>query len=407
MKILHTADWHLGDNFHGFDRVAEHEHFLRWLTDLISNEKPDALLVSGDIYDNANPSAQAEELLYSFLVSATMANPGMRIIITSGNHDSGRRLQAPSGLMRPLGAEVRGLVEKTDKGEADIDNLIIPVSAIGNPEEKALVLAVPYLRSGDYEQKDTMSNSIRSFFTSVAKRARKLYGKDLPIILMAHLYAAGAEVALNEHSERLVVGGEDCIDVDQLNVEAEYVALGHIHKAQQVGADDNMVFYAGSPVPMSFTEKDYTHGVNKIVLGASGGMIVEQVEYTPLRALQSIPKKGDAPLADILEQIKALPKASKVDPDCWPYVEIRLKDADANPAAQNEIMNALSERAARLCRLIRVVPEGKGKDKKRKMNSLDQLRNISPLDIALDAYLQATGNEMGDEEINRFKKCLE
>ena len=76
MKIIHTADWHLGDSFHGFDRTMEHEHFLHWLLDIISEEKPDALLLSGDVFDNANPSVQAEEMLYGFLAAATSAHPG-------------------------------------------------------------------------------------------------------------------------------------------------------------------------------------------------------------------------------------------------------------------------------------------------------------------------------------------
>ncbi len=405
MKIIHTADWHLGDNFHGFDRIAEHHHFLNWLQQLIADEQPDALLVAGDIFDNANPSAQAEEMLYNFLAQVTRNHPNLKVILTAGNHDSGRRLQAPAELLRNFGVEVRGVVQQDQKSLPILDDLIIPVCSANNPDDKAVILAVPYLRSGDYEPKGSLTQSVREFFGQLAKMARKEHGKEVPLVLMAHLYAAGSEIATNEHSERLVVGGEDCIDVKGLDHEVAYVALGHIHKAQQVGGDESMAFYAGSPVPMSFAEKNYTHSVNKVILGVSGGIMLDQIEYTPLRRLQSIPANGAAPLDQVLQQIKDLPKASKLDSDEWPYLEIQLKEDHPDATVQSQILGALQDKAARLCRIVRVNTTDKKTDKKRKMQSLDQLRNISPLDIAHDAYLQRTGKELSDQLMDRFKKA--
>ena len=402
MKILHTSDWHLGDNFHGFDRFSEHDDFLCWLKNLIVEERPDVLVVCGDVFDNANPSARAEEQLYGFLADATRLHPGMRIIITAGNHDSGRRLQAPARLLRNQGVEIRGVVEHDEDGAPIISDLIIPVFGVNNPDDKAVVLAVPYLRSTDLDVKKSHSAAVRDFFLNLTKQARKLYGRQIPLILMAHLYAVGAEVALNEHSERLVVGGEDCVDVDGLDNDVAYVALGHIHKSQQVGGDERMVFYSGSPIPMSFSEKNYHRGVNKLIIGKNGGIVFEQVEYVPMRRLVSLPEEGAASLTEVLEGIKQLPSKQKEDADRWCYLEIKLKDTDANPASQNEILNALTTRAARLCRLIKVSTHKGEKERKRKMESLDQLRNISPLDIALDAYLQVMGEEMDDKLVERF-----
>ena len=407
MKIIHTADWHLGDNFHGYDRTAEHEHFLNWLINIIVSEQPDVLLLAGDIYDNANPSAQAEEMLCNFLAKATEVHRGLRIIITAGNHDSGRRLQAPSELMRRMGVEVRGVVDHDEQGRPLIDRLIIPVGSVGSHEVQGIVIAVPYLRTGDIEFKDTLSRSVREFMQSLVAKARKLYGSDLPLVLMAHLYAAGAEIAQSEHSERLVVGGEDCIDPRGIDAGADYVALGHIHKAQQVGGDDKMMFYAGSPIPMSFAERNYSHGVNKITFGANGGMVVDRIEYTPQRTLVSLPSRGAATLNEILAGIKALPKADKKDSSQWPYLEIRLKEDTPSATSQNEIVGALQDRAVRLCRLVREMPERKAENNRRKMQSLDQLRNISPLDIAHDAYLTATGREMSEELAKRFKQAAD
>ena len=93
MKILHTADWHLGNTFHAHSRLNEHKHFLRWLLGVLKERQPDALLITGDVFDSPNPSAAAEELLYDFLLRATLTVPGLQVVMTAGNHDSG------SGLM--------------------------------------------------------------------------------------------------------------------------------------------------------------------------------------------------------------------------------------------------------------------------------------------------------------------
>ncbi len=95
MKILATSDWHLGNLFHGNDRLPEHKHFLKWLLEQIAEQKPDALLIAGDIFDNGNPSAAAQTVYYEFLADATQLCPNMQVIITAGNHDSASRLEAP------------------------------------------------------------------------------------------------------------------------------------------------------------------------------------------------------------------------------------------------------------------------------------------------------------------------
>lgn len=298
--------------------------------------------------------------------------------------------------------EIRGVINHDEKGHPLANELMVPVRAINNPDEQAVVLAVPYIRPTDLEFGKTRSDSVRAFFGELVKTARKTYGKTMPLVLMAHLYATGSEVVTNDHSERLVVGGEDCVDVDGLDRDVSYVALGHIHKAQQVGGEDRMVFYAGSPIPMSFSEKHYHHGVNKIILGPNGGIVMEQIEYTPMRQLLSFPDKGAASLAEIMKLIKQLPSKNKEDADLWPYLEIQLQDSESGLTAQNEILNAMEDHAARLCKIVKAIPQATA-GRQTSTRTLEQLRNRLPIDIALDAYYQATGQEMDDELIERFK----
>ena len=141
MKILATSDWHLGNLFHGNDRLPEHKHFLKWLLEQIAGQQPDALLIAGDIFDNGNPSAAAQTVYYEFLADATQLCPNMQVIITAGNHDSASRLEAPRPLLTRYHVEIRGNVRKIWKqGESEdddktgghwiysFDDLIIPVT---------------------------------------------------------------------------------------------------------------------------------------------------------------------------------------------------------------------------------------------------------------------------------------
>ena len=116
MKIIHTADWHIGQTFFGYDRFQEHQYFLDWLTDQITTQQIDVLLISGDIFDVANPSAQAQRQFYRFLRRVTEQNPGLQIILIAGNHDSASRLETPIPLLEEMNIQIRGTVRKRADG---------------------------------------------------------------------------------------------------------------------------------------------------------------------------------------------------------------------------------------------------------------------------------------------------
>ena len=108
MRLLHTSDWHLGQTLHDFDRGDEHQRFLNWLLDALEAEQIDALLIAGDIFDNPNPSADAQKQFYHFLTEAKRRMPHLDIVIIAGNHDSAGRLEAPASLLQVLGVTVVG-----------------------------------------------------------------------------------------------------------------------------------------------------------------------------------------------------------------------------------------------------------------------------------------------------------
>ena len=207
MKLIHTADWHLGNSFHRHDREGEFTHFLRWMLETLRQQQPDALLISGDVFDSANPSARAEEMFYQFLNDATETVPGIQIVITAGNHDSAGRLEAPQALLKTHNIYVRGLIHRNEEGEIDFDEYLLPLSLRDNAEARVVCFAIPYLRSGDYPAGMSVEEGLRYFLNGLQKRFRKSPFKALPTVACAHYYAAGADINAEEHSERLVVGG--------------------------------------------------------------------------------------------------------------------------------------------------------------------------------------------------------
>lgn len=409
MKILHTADWHLGNTFHGHSRLDEHRHFLKWLLQTLREKQPDALLVTGDVFDSANPSAAAEELLYDFLLRATLEVPGLQIVLTAGNHDSAGRLEAPAALLKTHNIYVRGTIHYTTKGEPDFDYHLLPLADRQTGQASCVCMALPYLRGGDYPAGMTPEEGLRFFFAQLHARLRKSNYKGLPIVVAAHFYAAGADICKDEHSERLVVGGQDCVEADVVGQNVSYAALGHIHKAQQVRGGE-ATYYAGSALPMSFSELNYKHGVQFVDIDPQGEALVEFVEYAPLRGLITIPAKGRAVSTEALfDCINSLPKRDKKNTDSltWPYLEIHVEEAQPQPTLMHDVMEALQDRAVHFCRMLRVRPENKKADSANDVDtpSADTLTNINPLELARRNFEARFNSEMPEELVTRFKQA--
>ena len=144
IRILHTADWHLGQTFFGYDRTEEHGVFLNWLAEEIRQKEIDALIIAGDVFDVSNPSAASQSMYYQFIYRVTAENPYLQIVIVAGNHDSAARLEAPLPLLQAMRTEVRGVVRKLEGGEIDYDHLTVELKN-RKGEVELLCMAVPFL----------------------------------------------------------------------------------------------------------------------------------------------------------------------------------------------------------------------------------------------------------------------
>lgn len=225
MKILHTADWHLGQTFYEYSRYDEHVRFLDWLRRQIKERKIDVLLVAGDIFDGPNPSAESQRLYYSFLRRVTAECPALQIIIIAGNHDSAARLEAPNPLLEEMNITVRGVVKRDADGDIDLAHLIIPIYKPGAGRSQADInindiaafcLAVPYLRQGDYPPAENYAQGVQTLYRQLFAELRD---EGKPVIAMGHLQATGSEISDDDRSERTVIGGVEGISPDAFDAQ--------------------------------------------------------------------------------------------------------------------------------------------------------------------------------------------
>ena len=381
MKIIHTADWHIGQTFFEYDRKQEHLQFLTWLQALIVEEKTDLLLIAGDLFDSPNPSAESQKIYYRFLKEVTAANKQLQIIIIAGNHDSAARLEAPTPLLDDMNISIRGVIKRTEMGEIDWKHLIIPLSTGG------YCLTVPYLRQGDYPTAETYAEGVQKMYNSLFE-ARP--DQQQPILAMGHLQATGSEISENDRSERTIIGGLESISPQAFNPAIAYTALGHLHRAQRVSGREN-VRYSGAPLPMSFAEKNNKQGVTCIEITDEGTHIEHHIFDTPVKLL-SIPPTPQ-PLATVLEAIEQLPEGA-IESNS-PYLEIKVLITEPEPSLRHQIESALQNKAVRLARLTSSAAR---QIESESVITYEALQTINPLEMATDIFKRKySGNEMPEE----------
>ncbi|MGL5786616.1 MAG: exonuclease SbcCD subunit D [Bacteroidales bacterium] len=398
MKILHTSDWHLGQTFFSYDRIAEHTMFLLWLADKISELEIDVLLIAGDLFDSPNPSAYSQYLFFDFIGKVKRENPSLQIIITSGNHDSGARLEAPSPLFLSFDIRVKGIVTRIND-EIDYESMIIPLEKDGNVE--GYCLAVPYLRQGDYPvcTDEAVSNKyawgVNQFYDELFKAVSQIKTSGQFIIAMGHLQTIGAELSENDTSERAIIGGMDAIAPSVFD-QADYVALGHIHKAQKTGRE--YIRYSGSPLPMSFAEINYKHGVQLLEFEKGELKTNERILFDAPARLISVPAKPQlkAAVLDYLEHLETDNEQYSQPP----YLEVKVIIDRPEPTLRFEIENALKEKNVRLAKISVYSPDSLNKPEDNVRQ--DAYSPLDPDDLAKKIWQSRFGTDMPEELYKLF-----
>lgn len=285
MKILHTADLHLGQViYQNYDRSDEHHHFFRQLEQWCKEEQPDALLVSGDVFDIQQPSATVKKTFTDYFVRLHQECPQMHIVITAGNHDSASRIQADSSVWELANVHLVGTppaIDSLDNNDGWQYKYIIRL-------DSGYIVALPYM-TGDRR------NVIQSILDKVADDNTM----RLPVVMMAHQAVTGLDIT----GHGFDIGTLKTLDVSVMGKGFDYLALGHIHKPQTIGHQDDamieeisyrapVVRYSGSALHVSCDET-YPHTVSLVEIDCHQGKVqIRQLRIDELRHFYVLPSDG-------------------------------------------------------------------------------------------------------------------
>ncbi len=331
MRILHTSDWHLGQNFYSKSRAAEHQAFLDWLLASAQEHDVDAIIVAGDIFDTGSPPSYARALYNRFVVQLQQTR--CRLVVLAGNHDSVATLNESRDILAFLNTTV-----VANAGHAPF---ILPLRD-GTPG--AIFCPVPLLRPRELltsqaghsggEKQLLLLSAISDYYQQQYQLACELRGdRALPIIASGHLTTVGA--SKSDAVREIYIGTLDAFPASRFPP-ADYIALGHIHRAQVVGGCEH-IRYSGSPIPLSFDETGKNKSVN-LVTFANGCL----TDVTPLIVPVTQPLavlKGD--FASISAQLNQWQNNDQ-QPSAWLDIEVTsdeyMHDIQRKIQAQTETL---------------------------------------------------------------------
>jgi exonuclease SbcD len=338
MRLIHTSDWHLGHSLRSeVTREYEHAEFLRWLLETCAREQADALVITGDVFDTATPSASAEKMWFEFLAAARKRS--MDIVAIAGNHDSPGRLGAASAVLRELGVHVIGGLPRRADGSIDADRVLVPIGG-----GRGLVAAVPFLRPIDMPVEG--DDPLGAIYGEVLEAARARRAAGQALIVTGHLYMAGADAQfLSER--RVSIGGQESAPLRLFPDDISYVALGHIHRAQRVGRDT--IRYAGAPIALTLDESSYKHQVLAIDFAGASVASIRSLPIPRAVEIARVPARGAAPLEHVLAELAALPPlAGDAGDPTRPFLEVVVALDKPEPKLRAAIEHALEGKRPRL-----------------------------------------------------------
>lgn len=324
MRILHTGDWHLGKNLEGASRMDEQELFLNDFVDIVEKNKVDLVIIAGDVYDNSNPPARAEKMFYDTLKNLSK-NGERLILVIAGNHDNPERLVAAGPLAMEHGIIMSGTpktviqcgeygqhkVINSGEGfiEVEINNEKAVILTVSYPSEKRLNEVLYGEMDSDEDRVKTYGERIKSLFDSLEKN----YRSDTINLVVSHLFAMGSEEGGSERSIQL--GGSYIVNGSCFPKEAQYIALGHVHKPQIVPGTNKKARYSGSPLHYNKKEINITKKCFIIDVKANEECVVNEIELKIYKPIEIWKCESISDAIDKCEENK--------DRNCWVYLEVK------------------------------------------------------------------------------------
>ena len=386
MKVLHTSDWHLGHTLYNYDRTAEQQAFLEQLAHIVKEEKPDVMVVSGDIYHYSTPSAATQRMYTEGMLEVHRACPGMTVVVTAGNHDSSSKLEIDSSLWQHFGVKVIGNIER-NREEVNLDKHIIEIKDEAG-KRKGYIVAVPHVYPQNFPMLDTdtpREERQSRFFQALLDEAAKQNTEELPVVLMAHLSIEGSDRTGHDES----IGGIETVSLPDMGQGYDYLALGHIHCPQDIKGSNRRARYCGTPLPVSFDEA-YPHSVSIIELSGHEEPQTRTVGIANPMPLVTLPREP-LPFEEALQQLEEFP----ADKQAYIRLNVLIENYLA-PDCNERATNAAKDKACKYCYI-------KSNRKKKTTHdgnnhlSIQEIQEKSPLDIAKLYYRETEGEEMDEE----------
>lgn len=378
MKILHTSDWHLGHTLYNYDRTEEQMVMLLQMVNIVKEEQPDVFLLCGDVYHTPQPSAAVQTMFTNALVQIRDANPGMTIVITAGNHDSGSKHDIFRTPWKALKVYTVGTIDANQKEE-----LVVEVPG------KGYIIAVPYVNE---------RNMPKGFFQELLDIVKDRNADNLPVVMMAHTTVRGCDFAGHDNASEYAVGGIDSYNLDEMGTGYDYLALGHIHHGQYIHSGKHNVRYCGTPIPVSFDER-YMHSVSIVEIAEHGERpTAKEIEINPHRPLVTLPAEGVA----TWEEAKALLENYPNDIDA--YIRLNVEVDDFLPVEANaEAQMICEEKKCKFC----VINSQRLKRSRReaKIMSVQEFKTENPIGIA-ERYAEDLGKTFDSEMKELFNEAL-
>jgi len=371
MKIIHTADWHLGRIFWGVHLTEDQSYVLDQLVSIIKDIKPDAVLISGDIYDRSVPPSEAVWLLDE-VISEIVLGFKIPMIIIAGNHDSSARLDFASRLLQEQRFHIFG----------SLDSRIKPI-VIEDKYGPVYIYPIPYAEPAIVREKleDDTPSDPASALKAVIDGIKENKPEKTRSILMAHAFVVGGKESESERP--LSIGGNSSVEASLFD-SFNFVALGHLHRPQNV--DNERIIYPGSLMKYSFSEASHTKSVSFIEMYDDGNCVVERIPLKPRRDVRIV--RGY--LKDVL-------KPPKTDENPNDFVLVRLLDT----GAILDVMGQLREVYPNVLHLERPNLEFSGQVKGIDHHKVDDISLFSSF------FSQVTGEELSKVQRDAFASIVD
>ncbi|PRR81576.1 exonuclease SbcCD subunit D [Clostridium vincentii] len=387
MKIIHTGDWHIGKIVNEFSMIEDQRYILNSLVALIKREKPDVLVIAGDIYDRSIPPVEAVELLNE-IFSKVLIEHKVKIIAISGNHDSGERVAFGSEILAKKGLYISGIIENEIK-KVTLKDQLGEINFYLVPYVDPAVIRRKYENPDIKNHNDAMVFHVRQIEKNMDKSARN--------VLVAHGYvtlkreeaieAEGedkyklADIKTSDSERPLSIGGTDLID-GKIFENFDYVALGHLHGRQKIGRDT--IRYSGSLLKYSFSEINHKNGVTIVEFNGDKEPIIRQEELIPIRNMRII--KG--PIKDLIKT-SLEDKCNEKD-----YIQAILTD-------EGKIMDPIGKLRGVYPNIMLLKREEKSNIRQSETSASKGYKNKSELELFKEFY-----NRIGTGEMSANKEAI-